>query len=130
MGAGGDGEAPESEGPDADEEGEDKEGDGPCGRVLARPEVFPIASVRGAQEVILDENGNEEPDDDFAAEGGGVEGRDAAGRLAVVVGQAEEEEEADGPQAECDGHGDASESRPVRDEIGGLYAVEGKLIKA
>ena len=73
MPAGGDGEAPQREGPDADEEGRDEERDRPRGRVFARPKVFPVAAVRRGEEIVLDEDGDEEPDDDFAADGGAVE---------------------------------------------------------
>lgn len=61
MAAGQDGEAPEEEGPHDDEEEDDEQGDGPGGGVLAGPEVFPVAAVGRGEEVVLDDDGNEEP---------------------------------------------------------------------
>lgn len=113
VAAGGDGEAPEREGPDADEEGGDEQRDGPCGRVLAGPEVFPVAAVGGREEEVLDEDGDEEPEDYFAPDDGTVEGGDAAGGLSVVFRESEEEEDADGPHEEGDGDGDACEGGAV-----------------
>ena len=57
---------------------------------------------------VLDEDGDEEPEDDFAAHYGAVEGGDLAGILAVVVWEAEEEDKADSPEYESDWNGDAS----------------------
>lgn len=145
MGAGGDGEAPEEEGPDDDEEEDDEEGDGPDGGVLAGPEVFPVAAVGRGEEVVLDDDGDEEPlergrvcqlwcgrgevgrgayQDDFSADDGAVEGWDAAGGLAVVVWKAEEEHETDGPEEEGNGGGDTGQCRAVRYQGRRLYFIE------
>jgi hypothetical protein len=59
--------------------------------VLGGEEIAPISSIRGGEEVILDYNSDEEPENDFAASEGAVEGRDAAGGLAVVGWEAKVE---------------------------------------
>ena len=96
----------EHEGPAADEEDEDEEHDAPRGRVRRVPEVAPVAPVRRRQPVVLEHDGDEEPDDDFAAEEGDVEGWDLAWGLTVIAGETEEQDQADGPEQACDGRGD------------------------
>lgn len=61
MAAGEAREAIEKEGPDNDEEENDEEGDGPGWGVFGGPEVSPVAAVRGGEEVVLDDDGDEEP---------------------------------------------------------------------
>lgn len=92
MAAGSDREAPESQGPDTDEERDHENCNGPRRSVLTRPQVCPIPAVGSGEEEVLNENRDEKPENHFAADGGAVEGRDAARGLAVVVRQAEEEE--------------------------------------
>ena len=98
--------------------------------MLTRPEVFPIPTVRRGEEVILDEDSDEEPDDDLSADDGAVEGWDAAGRLAVVVREAKEKNDANGPHEERDGDGDACKRGSVGDKSRGLYTVESECIEA
>jgi len=86
------GEDPEEGCPEEYKEGDDKQPDRPCRGVLRGEEVPPVAAVGRGKEVILDEDGDEEPEDDFAACHGGVEGGDLAGGLAVVVREAEVED--------------------------------------
>jgi len=157
VGAGGDGEAPEEEGPDDEEEEDDEQGNGPGGGVLAGPEVFPVAAVGRGEEVVLDDDGDEEPldgrdgllvlvrkggrgegrggagrayQDDFSADDGAVEGGDAAGGLAVVVWETEEEHEPDGPEEDGKGSCDAGQCRAVRYQGRRLDVIEIQLVEA
>lgn len=91
------GEAIEESGPDADEEGEDEEPDHPWVCVLGGEEVAPVASVRRGEEIVLDDDGDEEPDYDLSAGQRIVEGGDTAGGLAVVGWEAEVEDDSYGP---------------------------------
>ena len=75
-------------GPDAHKEEEDESEEGTRGRIGRGEEIDPIAAVRGGEEEVLEEDGDEEPEDDAAFHDGVVEGRDAPGRLAVIVRQA------------------------------------------
>lgn len=86
--------------------------------MVRTPEVTPIAAVGRAEPVVLDEDGDEEPEDDFAAGNGGVEGRDGAGGLAVVGGEPEKEDEADGPEEDGEGDGDGGHDPGVDDGVG------------
>ena len=52
--------------------------------MLTGPEVEPIAAVGSREPVILDANDDEEPEDDFPCEEGGVKGWDVAGCLVIV----------------------------------------------
>ena len=88
-------------------------------------EVAPVAAVGGREPVILYQHSNEEPEDDFAACDGFVEGGDLAWFLAVVVWQAEIEDEADGPEEEREGDCDAGEGGAVGYELGCYHIVEG-----
>lgn len=54
-------EEPENKGPYNDKEKENQEDNGPGGRVLAGPEVLPVATEGGREEVILEDHGDEEP---------------------------------------------------------------------
>ena len=67
------GEEEEEAGPDEAEEGDDEEDDLVGFGVVGGPEVAPVAAVGGAEEIVLDEDGDEEPDYDAPAEEGGVE---------------------------------------------------------
>jgi hypothetical protein len=113
------GEEVEEEGPDGDEEEEDEEGDGVGGEVLRGPEVEPVAAVGGAEPVVLDADDDEEPEDDLAAEEGGVEARDVAGGLAVVFGEADEEGGADGEHERREGDADGDYGGGAGDGGGG-----------
>ena len=130
MATGRDREAPEREGPDEDEEEEDEQRDGVRRRVLRGPEVPPVAAVGRGEEEVLDQDGDEEPGYYLAAQEGAVEGGDAAGGLAVVVWQAEEEDDADSPHEQRDGHRDSCQGRPVGYERGSLYAGQGQCVEA
>ncbi|KAL8668000.1 MAG: hypothetical protein Q9168_007128, partial [Polycauliona sp. 1 TL-2023] len=55
------GEEEEDEGPDEDEEGEDEEDDGVGWGMLGGPEVLPVAAEGGGEEIVLEEDGYEEP---------------------------------------------------------------------
>ena len=90
-------------------------------------QVAPITTVRGGEPVILDQDGDEEPEDDFAAHYGVVEGGDLAGGLAIVVRKAEEENETYGPENESDREGNASQGGAVGDKVRGDDAVEGEV---
>ena len=108
MGAGEAGEEADGEGdPEEDEEEEDEQEDVPPGEVGAGEEEGPGAAVLGGEEEVLDHHRHEEPVDDVAAEDGAVEVRDDAGDLAVVLGEAGPEEEAEAPAE--DGEHDADE---------------------
>ena len=112
-----DAEEPEEGGPDEDEEEDDEADDLPGFGVVRTPEVAPVAAVGRAEPVVLDEDGDEEPEDDFAAGDGGVKGGDGAGGLAVVGGEAEEKDEADSPEKDGDGDGDGGHDPRVHDGI-------------
>lgn len=56
-----DGEDPKKQRPDDHEEEYDEQYDGPCRRVLAGPEVPPVATEGCGEEVILEDDGDEEP---------------------------------------------------------------------
>ena len=75
----------------------------------------------------MDQDGDEEPEDDFAAHDGAVEGGNLAGVLAIVVREAEEEDETYSPEDESDGEGDASQGRAIGDEVRSDDAVEGEV---
>ena len=55
------GEEEKDEGPDEDEEGEDEEDDAVCGCVLGGPEILPVAAEGSREEVVLEDDGYEEP---------------------------------------------------------------------
>lgn len=93
----------EEEHPDSDEKEEDEESDSPGWRVLCRPEVAPVAAVGGREPVVLKDDGDEEPYDNFPPEDGVVEGGDFAGCLAIVGWEAEEEGNADEPHENREG---------------------------
>ncbi len=69
---------------------------------------------------------DEEPEDDFTAEEGSVEGGDGARGLAVVFGEAEEEDGADGPEEEGDGRTDGRHGGGVDDGVGGGFGEAGR----
>ena len=100
-----DAEDPEEGRPHAAEEEDAEQGDLPWLRDAAGPEIAPVATVRGREPVVLDEDGDEEPEDDFAASEGRVEGWDGSGGLAVIVGKTEEEDETGDPHEDGDGDG-------------------------
>ena len=75
----------------------------------------------------MDEDGDEEPKDDFAAHYRAVEGGDLTGILAIVVWEAEEEDEPYSPEDESDGEGDAGQGGAVGYEVGSDDAVEGEV---
>lgn len=77
----------------------------------------------------MNEDGDEEPEDDFAAHYGAVEGGDLAGFLAIVVWEAEEEDQTYGPEDESDGEGDAGQCGAIGDEVRSDNAVEGEVCK-
>ena len=104
MVLGQDAEEEEEGGPDEAEEEDDEEDDLPCRGVGGGPQVAPVAAIGRGEEVVLDEHRDEKPRDDFAPEQAGVERRDLAGSLAVIVRQTEEDEGADDPEE--DGNGD------------------------
>lgn len=70
------------------------------------PEVAPVAAVWCRQPVVLDDDGDEEPDDNLPAEEGDVEGWDLAWGLTVIAWETEEQDEADSPEEACDRRGD------------------------
>ena len=84
------GENGEQDGPDADEEGEDEKDYHPRLGVDRAPEVAPVAAVGRGEEEVLDEDGDEEPEDDLAARDRFVEAWDLTGRLAVIVWETKE----------------------------------------
>ena len=108
---------PEERGPDEDEKEDDEADDLPCFGVVRAPEVAPVATVRRAQPVVLDEDRHEKPKDDFPAGDGAVEGWDGTGSLAVVGGEAGEENETNGPEHDGDGDGDGGHDPGVDDRI-------------
>jgi len=56
--------------------------------MLSGPEVAPVSSIRSGEPVVLDDDGDKEPEDDLASEYGVVEGWHFARYLAVVFGKA------------------------------------------
>lgn len=105
-------------GPDEPEEQRNEQPDGPLGRVLRAPEILPVAAVGGAEEEVLDEDGDEEPEDDVAASDGLVERGDVARGLAVVAGEAEEQDHADGPEEDGEGDNDGGVDDGVCGAVG------------
>ena len=87
-----DGEAVEESGPDEAEEEDDEEDDLVWFCVVGGPEISPVTAVGGTEEIVLDEDGDEEPEYYFATDKRGIERRDVAGFLAVVVREAEIED--------------------------------------
>ena len=81
--------------PDADKENDGQHRDGPRRGVPRAPEVTPAAPVKAREEVVLENNRDEHPEDEFAAEQGFVEVRDFARGLAVVGWEGCEEEGSD-----------------------------------
>ena len=75
----------------------------------------------------MDQDGDEEPEDDFAAHDGAVEGGDLARSLAIVIREAEEEDKTYSPKNESDGEGDASQSGAVGDEVGSNDTIKGEV---
>ena len=59
--------------------------------MLCCPEIAPVSSVRGGEPVVLNEDGDEEPEDDFAPEDGFVERGNFARGGAVVGWETNEE---------------------------------------
>ena len=104
--------------PDEHGERQDQQQDGPRRCVFRAPEVRPITSGRGGKEEILQDNGEVEPQYDAPTQDAAIERGRAARSLAVVGWQANPQAEADGPEEECDRHGDGG-YRPgpaVRDD--------------
>ena len=66
--------------------------------MLGGPEIGPISAVGRGEEEVLKTDGDEEPEDDLAAHGCFVKGWDRAGGLAIVVGEPEEESDANGDE--------------------------------
>ena len=77
--------------PDEDEEDDDDDPDGPDGCVGGREEVPPVAAVGRREPVVLQDDHDEEPEDDFAMEERAVEGGHLTGLLAVVGWETKEE---------------------------------------
>ncbi|KUI53016.1 hypothetical protein VP1G_10559 [Cytospora mali] len=106
-------EAVQHDGPEHDEEAQGEQEHAPAWDVLRAEEERPVAAVGCGQPVVLDDDGDEEPGDQLSVEQGDVETGDGLGRLAVVGGETEEEDEADGPEhygdgdANHEGHGDS-----------------------
>lgn len=75
--------------------------------MLGAPKISPVASVGRGKPVVLDNDRHEEPEDDFALKEGTVERWDLARHLAVVVGQAEEDDSCHSPEETGNGRGDA-----------------------
>ena len=61
----------------------------------------PVATVRCAKEEVLQDDGNEVPEDDLAAEYGLVEGGHLSRGLAIVVGKSEEQQQSNSPEEDC-----------------------------
>lgn len=127
MFVGEEGEDVEDDGPQANEEAQGEEGGAPVGDVLAAKEELPVTTVGRGEPVVLDDDGDEEPGDELAVHEGDVETRDGLGLLAVVVGQAKEEDNADGPHD--DGDRDADDECN-RDGGVGDIAGDGGLVVA
>lgn len=86
--------------PATDEETKGKTEDSAGRDVLRAEEEEPVATVWGGEEVVLKQDSDEEPECDFALDDGAQERGDLVGHLAVVGWQAEEEDDADGPETE------------------------------
>lgn len=110
-----DAENPEKCCPHATEKENAQQGNLPWLSMGARPEVAPVATVGCGEPVILDDDRHEEPEDDLPASEGGVEGWDGARRLAVVVWETEEEDEAGHPHEYSNGNCDDSHDDAVAD---------------
>lgn len=79
--------------------------------MLRGPEISPVSAIRCGQPVILQDNGDEEPEDDFPAEKGTIKGGNLARLLAVVIWKTEEEHKGDDPQEDGDRSSDAGDGR-------------------
>lgn len=90
--------------------------------MLTRPEIRPVPARGGAHEKVLEDDGEEEPEDDFPLEDTPVEGGGVSRGLPVVGWEAEVEDQTDSPQEESDGDGDGGDGPTVRDE-GVLYGL-------
>lgn len=117
------GETVEHGGPDAYKKDDHEEPDHPWLRVLRGEEEPPISSVWRGEEIVLDDDGDEEPNYNLSACKRAVEGRDSAGCLAVIGWEAEVKYYSYSPQEEREGDGNGSESGAVGNEIRGENAV-------
>ena len=66
--------------------------------MLSRPKVFPVSTVRRGEKIVLDDDCDEEPEDDFATVNGLVERWDMAGVLTVVAWESDEKDCSDSPE--------------------------------
>jgi hypothetical protein len=74
--------------------------------MLRRPKVFPVSSIGSGQPVVLDDDADKEPENDFSAVNRFIERRDFAWLLAIVAREADEEDCADDPEDDSNGEGD------------------------
>ena len=100
------GEDPQAEAPQDDEEAKGQEHRRPSRDVRRVEEELPVAPVQRREPEVLDDDVQQEPGHDVPAEERHVEARDLVGRLAVVVGQAEERDQPERPEDQGDRHRD------------------------
>ena len=100
------GEEDEDGSPDDNEETDYEQGDSPSRCVLSGPKIAPVSSVRSREPVVLDDDGDEEPENDLTADNGVVEGWHFTRYLAVVFRKTQEENDADNPHEDTNGEGD------------------------
>lgn len=73
-------------------------------RVALTELTSPIPAIWRAEEEVLDNDGNEEPDDHFAVAEGSVEGIDLSRLLSIVIGESKVKHQADTPHQHSYGH--------------------------
>ena len=71
--------------PNKNKEKDDQDGNRPGRSMLARPKILPVSAIGCGEEEILDNDGDEEPHDDFPAHDRLVKGGNLARSLTVVV---------------------------------------------
>lgn len=96
-------EDPEEEGPDDAEEKNNKDNDLPCGRVVAAPQESPVPTIRCGEEEVLDDNGDEKPENDLAVSQRSIEGRNLAWCLTIVFWKSKPHQRTNNPKHDRDG---------------------------
>ena len=110
-------ENPQERRPNNDEEKDNKQNNLPSFSMFGAPEVSPISSVRRRHPVVLNDDSDEEPHDNFPAEKRGVKRWNVARSLTVVVWQSSPKEEAYRPHEDGYRNGDGRHNRGVRHRV-------------